>query len=298
MRTAFQTTSTRGLNHDLPPMRLYHKAKKLGTWDPRDIDLSQDMKDWKKLTPEEQGLILHLTALFQAGEEAVTLDLLPLIQVIAAQGRLEEEMFLTTFLFEEAKHVEVFRRFFDEIAQTNDDLTHYHTDNYRLIFYEELPKALNKLKDDSSPEALASASVTYNMIVEGMLAETGYHAYYSMLQRNGIFPGMVEITTRLKRDESRHIAYGVYLLSRLVAEHGDVVWNVIDQRMQTLFVPAMEVVNEIFAVYDDNPPFGLDKNDFVAFAMTQFQARMARIEKSRGQTLDEINRSADFDPGS
>jgi len=53
--------------------------------------------DWQSLAAEEQDLLLRLTALFQAGEEAVTLDLLPLIQVIAEEGRLEEEMYLTTF---------------------------------------------------------------------------------------------------------------------------------------------------------------------------------------------------------
>ena len=50
--------------------------------------------------------MLHLTSLFQAGEEAVTLDLLPLIRAIAQEGRIEEEMYLTTFLWEEAKHVD------------------------------------------------------------------------------------------------------------------------------------------------------------------------------------------------
>ena len=38
---AFATTSERGLRHDILPMRLYHKAKKLGIWDPRSIDFTQ-----------------------------------------------------------------------------------------------------------------------------------------------------------------------------------------------------------------------------------------------------------------
>src|SRR5215831_7562408 len=38
----FITTGTRGLRHDILPMRLYHKAKRLGVWDPRSIDFSQD----------------------------------------------------------------------------------------------------------------------------------------------------------------------------------------------------------------------------------------------------------------
>ena len=96
--TSFTTTGVRGLRHDILPMRLYHKAKKLGVWDPRTIDFSQDIIDWQNCTEVEKLSLLALTALFQAGEESVTLDLLPLMMVIAQEGRLEEEMFLTTFL--------------------------------------------------------------------------------------------------------------------------------------------------------------------------------------------------------
>ena len=107
----FITTSSRGLRQDILPMRLYHKAKKLGIWDPQSIDFTQDILDWQHLNDTEKESLLQLTALFQAGEECVTLDLLPLVMVIAREGRLEEEMFLTTFLWEEAKHTEFFRRF-------------------------------------------------------------------------------------------------------------------------------------------------------------------------------------------
>ncbi|MBV9258043.1 MAG: ribonucleotide-diphosphate reductase, partial [Ktedonobacteraceae bacterium] len=44
----FVTTSARGLRHDILPMRLYHKAKKLGIWDPRSIDFTQDRLDWQR----------------------------------------------------------------------------------------------------------------------------------------------------------------------------------------------------------------------------------------------------------
>ena len=110
---AFTTTSSRGLRQDILPMRLYHKAKKLGVWDPQSIDFSQDILDWQRLKDTEKETLLQLTTLFQAGEECVTLDLLPLVMVIAQEGRLEEEMYLTTFLWEEAKHTEFFRRFLE-----------------------------------------------------------------------------------------------------------------------------------------------------------------------------------------
>jgi ribonucleoside-diphosphate reductase beta chain len=271
-------------------MRLFEKAKKLGIWNPADIDLSADKTDWAGLKDQEKDLIWRLTAMFQAGEEAVTLNLLPLIGTIASEGRLEEEMFLTTFLFEEAKHTDFFRRFLDEVAGSPADLSRYHTDNYRAIFYQALPSALEALRDDPSPTAQIRASVTYNMLVEGVLAETGYHAFYSMLERNDLLPGLRQGIGLLKQDESRHIAYGVYLLSRLVAEHPD-EWATLETQMNALLPAAIGVIGDAFAAYAV-VPFGLVEDDFVNYAMDQFSRRFARLEKARGATLVEINRVA------
>ncbi|MCE9645642.1 MAG: R2-like ligand-binding oxidase [Chloroflexi bacterium] len=287
--TSFATT-TRGLNRDLPPMRLYEKAKKLGIWNPSDIDFSKDKQDWASFQKDEKDLIRLLLALFVAGEEAVTLDLLPLIEVIARESRLEEEMFLTTFLFEEAKHTDFFRRFLDEVCDVSVDLSHFHTQNYRSIFYEALPEALLNLKNDQSPAAQVRASVTYNMIVEGVLAETGYHAFFSMLERNDLMPGLRKGISLLKQDESRHIAYGVYLLSRLVAENPQ-EWEGLEMHMNSLLPMAIGVIGDTFARYEV-VPFGLVEEDFVNYAMGQFSRRFERLEKSRGAGLEEINRIA------
>ena len=287
--TSFATT-TRGLNRDLPPMRLFERAKKLGVWNPSDIDLSKDKADWAALTDAEKDLIWRLLGMFVSGEEAVTLDLLPLISVIAAEGRIEEEMYLTTFLFEEAKHTDFFRRFLDEVAGGRVELASYHADNYRHIFYEALPEALLSLKDDSTPAAQVRASVTYNMVVEGVLAETGSHAFFSALQRSDRMPGLRKGIALLKQDESRHIAYGIYLLSRLVAEHPD-LWDELQTQMNALLPSAIGVIGDAFAAYEV-VPFGLVEDDFIQYAMTQFSKRAERLEKARGASLDEINRVA------
>ncbi len=283
-------TTTRGLNRELPPMRLYEKAKKLGIWNPSDIDFTKDKQDWAGFTDEEKDLCLLLLSMFVAGEEAVTLDLLPLIQVVAQEGRLEEEMYLTTFLFEEAKHTDFFRRFMDEVAEADMDLSRYHSDNYRQLFYEALPDALNALRSDPSPASQIRASVTYNMVVEGVLAETGYQAFFTMLERNDLCPGLRKGIGLLKQDESRHIAYGVYLLSRLIAEHPQ-EWDNLQMRMSTLLPSAIGVIGDAFAKYTV-VPFGLKEEDFVNYAMSQFSKRFERLEKAKGASLDEINRVA------
>ena len=274
---SFRTTSGRGLDHDSLPMQLYQKAKKLGIWDPRDLDMSADRGHWQSLTDSERDVLTRLLAMFQAGEEAVTLDLLPLMRALALDGRLEEEIYLTTFLFEEAKHVEFFQRIFAEVVALDADLTHFHTPSYKQLFYEELPKALNRLDDDASPEALITASITYNMVVEGTLAETGYQAFYTVLEERGIMPGVTKGIRLLQRDESRHIAFGVHLISRLIEENPSLM-GVFQSRMSELMPLAMASITELFACYDPMP-FGLKEEDFVQFAMDQFGKRMQRIEK-------------------
>ncbi|MFO8241099.1 MAG: hypothetical protein R6T90_08880, partial [Dissulfuribacterales bacterium] len=57
------------------------------------------------------------------------------------------------------------------------------------------------------------------MIVEGTLAETGYAAFYNMLEKEDLLPGLREGITKLKMDESRHIAYGLFLINRILDEN-------------------------------------------------------------------------------
>ena len=295
MRTSFKTVA-KGLDFDSYPMRLWAKAKKYGIWDPAAIDFTQDKKDWAELDHLQQLFIARIVTQFQAGEEAVTLDLLPLIMAVAKEGRIEEEMFLTSFLWEEAKHIEGFSRFINEVigpemfAEAKKDAL---VPAYQTIFYEVLPECLNKLTIDASPENMARASVTYNMIIEGVLAETGYLAFHQTLEANNILPGMTEFTAKLKQDESRHIAYGIFLLSRLISENGPSVWEAVQDQMQKMMTLAVAQVEQGDDLYeDDNMPFGLKKGGFTAYAQDQFMKRFARIERARNQTLEEIHAEA------
>jgi ribonucleoside-diphosphate reductase beta chain len=272
-------------------MRLYEKAKRLGVWNPSDIDFAQDGADWEVMSDERRTAILRLTARFLGGEEAVTFDLLPLVLAIARQGRLEEEMFLATFLFEETKHADFFSRWLREVA--GSPRLPPAPEPAIKLFDVELPRSMNALLEDQSPAAIARASVTYNMIVEGVLAETGYHSYHRSLALNGLMPGLCAGLVHIKRDESRHIAYGVYLLSRLVAEDRT-VWEVIEDRMTELRPLTESFIRSGYADYPDGVnPFGLRVDEFSDFAAGQFRKRYARISKARDSTLAEIEATAD-----
>jgi ribonucleotide reductase beta subunit family protein with ferritin-like domain/putative sterol carrier protein len=268
-------TTKKGLDFESFPMQLFQKAKKLGIWNPADLDFSKDREQWKTLNQDEKGILIHLCSLFMAGEEAVTLDLLPLIQTIAKEGRVEEQMFLTSFLWEEAKHTEFFSRFVNNVIDETPDFEMYHGPFYKELFYQKLPSDLNRLYTDHSPLAQLKAAGTYNIIVEGTLAGTGYEAYYKMLSENNLMPGLCEGLKLLKQDESRHIAYGLFLADRLLRDNPD-LRIAFENHLGDLLNNATNIIHEIFERYD-KVPFGLEKEWFLDYALRQFQNKMNKM---------------------
>ena len=292
---SYQTISGRGLAWDSIPMRLFQKSKQLGTWDPQGFDFSQDRRDWLALTDVERDFLLRNVTLFQAGEEAVTLDLLPLVMRVAEQGLIEDEIYLTSFLWEEAKHVEFFRRWLDEVAQATGNLERYFTPSYGELFLRLLPDAMNALRTDRSPAAQVRASTTYNMIIEGVLAETGYHGFRQTLKANGLMPGFLEGIELTARDESRHIRYGLHFLNRLVSLD-DANWEIMYATMNTLLAPALGVIAEFWETYDeDDGPFGQTMTTFIDYASSQFDKRLKVLERDRGKTRDDLEKQAGTD---
>jgi ribonucleoside-diphosphate reductase beta chain len=287
------TTSSRGINEDSLPFRLYQKAKKFGVWNPSDIDFSQDAKDWVALSDDQRYEVLRLISQFQAGEEAVTLDLLPLIMAIAKEGRLEEEMYLTTFLFEEAKHTEFFRLALNAIGEKGD-LSIYLTETYQKIFYELLPNTMNRLIHDASPEAIAEAATVYNMFVEGVLAETGYYTFYQSLEKVGIMPGLLKGIGLLKKDESRHIGYGTFLLQRLISEH-DHLFELVVNKMEELKPYSIRLNEESSDLPETT--FGVSREETLNFSLKQLSIRMEVLARARGKKIGDIYRLTEKEVG-
>ena len=291
-RTGFGALRAGGLNWDALPLRLFDKGN-AKFWNPADLDFSADAEQWAARSDEERRAALTLCAMFLAGEEAVTEDLQPFMAAMAAEGRLGDEMYLTQFCFEEAKHTAVFRRWLDAVGVT-EDLHPYIEDNpgYRALFYEELPTSLQALSADPGPASQIRASVTYNHVVEGVLALTGYHAWNMVCQQHGILPGIRQVIKHIGDDERRHMAWGTLTCRRHVAAD-DANWALVQQRMDELLPHALGTVQWVFGQFDPMP-FDLDLDEFIGYAADRAQRRLGAIESARGAPVAQID--LDYSP--
>jgi ribonucleoside-diphosphate reductase beta chain len=231
--------STRGLDYESVPWKLWEKSKKL-FWDPADIDFSQDAIDWQEMSDNQRTRVALSARGFMVGEEAVTLDIVPLLRCMSDLGRLEDTMYLSMFAMEEAKHTEMFRRWFDAVGldpASLDDLVKAQQaalgDRRSGVFDGALTRVMRRLDTDQSPQAILDASIIYNHLVEGVMAIAGYQRWEETFRRLGKLPGLEAGLKLTQRDERRHIAYGTYLARRTLAENPE-LWGWLEQRWAKL----------------------------------------------------------------
>ncbi|MEB3020287.1 R2-like ligand-binding oxidase [[Mycobacterium] crassicus] len=292
-RTHYDSLAAGGLNWDSLPLKLFAGGN-AKFWNPADIDFSRDRADWEALTDRERDYATRLCAQFIAGEESVTQDIQPFMAAMRAEGRLGDEMYLTQFAFEEAKHTQVFRMWLDAVGLTEElDSCLEPLPTYLRIFNEELPASLEALSSDPSPAAQVRASVTYNHFVEGTLALTGYYAWHKICVERGILPGMQALVGHIADDERRHMAWGTFTCRRHVAAD-DANWTVFEARMNELMPLLVSYTAEGDAIYGGDTPFGLSPDVVFNYAMDKGTRRFGTISSARGRPVGEID--LDYSP--
>ncbi len=263
------------INFDSMPLRLFEKGRELA-WHPSRIDMSQDKEDWQALEDEERETLLHMVVGFLIGERAVAHDLAPLqLALRTEKGRMEEEMYLTEQTFEESVHVTFFQRWLDEVVPDQRHgrvpLPITNEEGYRLVGIE-MPRAMQALNTDKSPEAQLKASIAYHIHVEAISAEIGYKQFYGSCEPRGILPGLIEGVHNVQRDEVRHIAFGLYFCQRLLRNNPE---------LKSVFVEEMERLKPITFLsaiaflepHGELSPFGIRRSEMIELFEELYKSR-------------------------
>jgi ribonucleoside-diphosphate reductase beta chain len=191
-------------------------------WSTEDFDMTEDARQWADpgmFTEEERRFLTFGFSEFFIAEDRVTVELLPF--ALAAPHK-EAQLFLTTQISDEAKHVVFWDRFYREVFNSDADgiaaqLEQHRdvvNDDWKTMFDGILHEAAERLrKDPSDFPALVRGVTVYMIVIEGMLALTAARFMIKALKERGWFPGFTQGFTAVNRDESRHVGFGVKFLA-------------------------------------------------------------------------------------
>jgi ribonucleoside-diphosphate reductase beta chain len=227
--------------------RKYEKAIR-ALWNPRDLDYSPDIEDWKTLPEKDRNSLLGITIRFFAGEQIVAEDVVPMLMAARKLGRYDWVMFLTTFAMEEAKHAEFFAHWHDKTVGILDPeevapyfLTREKTvdpsGRYEIkeVAHEGLPQYGRELEqavfegDEKEVERRLLRFLTlYCGFVEGVLSMPSYEIVVDSCTAWNKFPALKKGFQLILADEGRHITFGTTVVRMLVEKHPEFEQDVHD----------------------------------------------------------------------
>jgi ribonucleoside-diphosphate reductase beta chain len=204
------------------PQTLYRRWED-SQWSPFEIDLATDREQWPVIDPAVREIIQFALSSLMVAEERITTKFAGLV---AAHGSEEEATFLSTQLVDEARHMQFYARFRDEvIAEQQAIAAHVEraresvSDSFRYIFDEALVEAHEELVANPADLASKVRFVTlYHLVLESTLGLTSFKFITDYLNAESLLPGFVEGYSKIHHDETRHIGYGVWFLRETVRE--------------------------------------------------------------------------------
>jgi ribonucleoside-diphosphate reductase beta chain len=212
------------------PQTLYRRWEE-SQWSPFTVDLSQDIRDWERMSGDDRDLIFFVLSSLLVAEERITTKFSGLV---GAYGSEEEATFLSTQQVDEARHMQFYARFQDEVVAAPDAIAAHVdrarvnvSDAFRHIFDEELVRSHQRLvAEPQSLPAKVRFVTLYHLILESTLGLTTFKFTTDYLSAEKLLPGFVEGYSHIHHDETRHIGYGVWFLRETVLTHpeaGEVV---------------------------------------------------------------------------
>jgi ribonucleoside-diphosphate reductase beta chain len=208
--------------HIFDPQTLYRHWED-GQWTPFAIDLDADRDQWRQLGEEDRGLIFWVLSSLMVAEERITTKFSGLV---GAYGSEEEATFLATQQVDEARHMQFYARFQDEVV-ADPAAIFAHVERareqispaFRAIFDVALVEAHERLvANPGDAEAKVRFVTLYHQILEGTLGLTSFNFVTGYLEREALLPGFVDGYSKIHHDEQRHIGYGTWYLRQAVAE--------------------------------------------------------------------------------
>jgi len=206
-------------------MDLYDQAV-ANTWFPNEIQLGQDLADWKKMTDEEKHALTYLMSYFNPNELLVNKALA--FGVYPYVNAAECHLYLAKQMWEEANHCMSFEYVLETFPIDRNQAYDNHVEVPSMIAKEEFEtKYIKRMTEDTldittteGKKDFVKNLIAYNIILEGIWFYSGFMVALSFRQRN-LMRNFGSLMDWIIRDESLHLKFGINLILTVLEENED-----------------------------------------------------------------------------
>jgi ribonucleoside-diphosphate reductase beta chain len=263
------------------PQTLYRRWEDQ-QWSPFDVDLSIDREQWPGLEPSLREIIYFALSSLMVAEERITTKFAGLV---AAHAPEEETTFLATQQVDEARHMQFYARFRDEvIAEPQAIAAHVErareqvSDSFRELFDGALVELHDELVANPGDLAAKVRFITlYHLVLEATLGLTTFKFVTDYLNGERLLPGFVDGDSKIHHDETRHIGYGIWYLRETVRDHPEQA-ETVRETLRRLLPAVAESLKPPGDGNGSGEPLGVTQEEIREFALGGLTRRLKLID--------------------
>jgi ribonucleoside-diphosphate reductase beta chain len=226
-------------------MDLYDQAV-ANTWFPNEIQLGQDLSDWKKMTDEEKHALTYLMSYFNPNELLVNKALA--FGVYPYVNAAECHLYLAKQMWEEANHCMSFEYVLETFPIDREQAYDNHVEVPSMIAKEEFEtKYIKRMTEDTldittteGKKDFVKNLIAYNIILEGIWFYSGFMVALSFRQRN-LMRNFGSLMDWIIRDESLHLKFGINLILTVLEENEDLQTEEFAAEIKQMILDAVEM---------------------------------------------------------
>ncbi|MCF0148925.1 MAG: ribonucleotide-diphosphate reductase subunit beta [Clostridium sp.] len=207
-------------------------------WIPEEINLSQDLKDYNKLTKEERTAYDKILSFLIFLDSIQTANLSNINSYITAS---EVNLCLTIQAFQEAVHSQSYSYMLDTICspeKRNEILYQWKDDEILLERNKFIGDLYNNFLNEPTERNLVKTLMA-NYILEGIYFYSGFMFFYN-LERNGKMPGSAQEIRYINRDENTHLWLFRNILKELQLEEPEIFTAELKEELKEMMMTAVE----------------------------------------------------------
>jgi len=227
---------------------LYNQAV-ANTWFPNEIQLSQDLADWKKMTEEERHAVTFLMSYFNPNELLVNKALA--FGVYPYVNAAEAHLYLAKQMWEEANHTMSFEYVLETFPIDREEAYSAHVENESMARKEAFETKYIKRMTESTLDITTTEGkkdfvrnlVAYNIILEGIWFYSGFMVALSFRQRN-LLRNFASLVDWIVRDESLHLKFGINLILTVLEENPDLQTEEFAAEIKQMIIDGVDMETE------------------------------------------------------